>query len=150
MGLARSMLIINPGQFRYPAVQRYLHDLSTDLGEHIESITSALSLFIEVGKCSISRPFWTSGFLIRMLQVSPRFGSRRNMAHRTCSTSRPSRLSSLQSPLPACSSRSAIPTISLQMPSTHSGSRRWCSVSVSSRLLRRECPLLIIPSSCCC
>ena len=44
------MLIVAPGQFKYSAVQRYLHDLSTDLGEHIESITSALSLFIEVGK----------------------------------------------------------------------------------------------------
>ena len=44
------VLIVVSGQFKYPAVQRYLHDLSTDLGEHIESITSALSLFIEVGK----------------------------------------------------------------------------------------------------
>ena len=44
------------GQFKYPAVQRYLHDLSTDLGEHIESITSALSLFIEVGKLSHFAP----------------------------------------------------------------------------------------------
>ena len=49
-GLARSALIVTPDQFRYPAVQRYLHDLSSDLGEHIESITSALSLLIEAGK----------------------------------------------------------------------------------------------------
>ena len=48
------MLIVTPGQFKYPAVQRYLHDLSSDLGEHIESITSALSLFIEVGKLFVS------------------------------------------------------------------------------------------------
>ncbi|THH12742.1 hypothetical protein EW146_g7414 [Bondarzewia mesenterica] len=36
------------GQFRYPAVQRYLHDLSTEMGEHLESITSSLSMFIEI------------------------------------------------------------------------------------------------------
>jgi len=35
---------------RYPAIQRYLHNLSSDLGEYIENITSALSLFIDVGK----------------------------------------------------------------------------------------------------
>ncbi|KAF8649190.1 hypothetical protein AX16_005988 [Volvariella volvacea WC 439] len=37
------------GQFRYPAVQRYIHDLTTDMGDHIDSITSTLSMFIEVG-----------------------------------------------------------------------------------------------------
>ncbi|KAK2461255.1 hypothetical protein APHAL10511_006782 [Amanita phalloides] len=37
------------GQFRYPAVQRYLHELSSEMGEHINNITSALSIFIEVG-----------------------------------------------------------------------------------------------------
>ncbi|KAH9941858.1 WD40 repeat-like protein, partial [Epithele typhae] len=37
------------GQFKYPAVQRYLHDLSAELGDHIESITSSLSVFIEIG-----------------------------------------------------------------------------------------------------
>ncbi|KAA1472517.1 WD40 repeat-like protein [Dentipellis sp. KUC8613] len=37
------------GQFRYPAVQRYLHDLTSEMGEHIESITSSLSMFIEIG-----------------------------------------------------------------------------------------------------
>jgi hypothetical protein len=46
------VLTVTPGQFKYPAVQRYLHDLSTDLGEHIESITSALSLFIDIGELS--------------------------------------------------------------------------------------------------
>jgi len=49
-GSKRFTLIVTLGQFKYPAVQRYLHDLSSDLGEHIASITSALSLFIEVGK----------------------------------------------------------------------------------------------------
>ncbi|RDB27816.1 hypothetical protein Hypma_002286 [Hypsizygus marmoreus] len=37
------------GHFRYPAVQRYIHDLSTEMGEHIDSITGTLSMFIEVG-----------------------------------------------------------------------------------------------------
>jgi hypothetical protein len=37
------------GQFRYPSVQRYLHDLVSEIGEHIESITSSLSVFIEIG-----------------------------------------------------------------------------------------------------
>ncbi|TFK73519.1 WD40 repeat-like protein [Pluteus cervinus] len=37
------------GQFRYPAVQRYIHDLTTEMGEHIDSITTTLSMFIEVG-----------------------------------------------------------------------------------------------------
>ncbi|KAI0262535.1 WD40 repeat-like protein [Gloeopeniophorella convolvens] len=37
------------GQFRYPAVQRYLHDLLSEIGEHIESISSSLSMFVEIG-----------------------------------------------------------------------------------------------------
>ncbi|KIJ61612.1 hypothetical protein HYDPIDRAFT_31215 [Hydnomerulius pinastri MD-312] len=37
------------GQFKYPAVQRYIHDLTSEMGEHIDSITSTLSMFIEVG-----------------------------------------------------------------------------------------------------
>ncbi|EIW78473.1 WD40 repeat-like protein [Coniophora puteana RWD-64-598 SS2] len=37
------------GQFKYPAVQRYIHDLTTEMGEHIDTITSTLSMFIEVG-----------------------------------------------------------------------------------------------------
>lgn len=37
------------GHFRYPSVQRYVHDLSTEMGEHIDNITSTLSMFIEVG-----------------------------------------------------------------------------------------------------
>ena len=48
-------LIPATGSFENPAVQRYLHDLSSDIGEHITSITSALSLFIEVGKSLTSR-----------------------------------------------------------------------------------------------
>ncbi|KAG2156855.1 WD40-repeat-containing domain protein [Suillus bovinus] len=37
------------GQFKYPAVQRYVHDLMAEMGEHIDSITGTLSMFIEVG-----------------------------------------------------------------------------------------------------
>ncbi|KAJ3781345.1 hypothetical protein GGU10DRAFT_367113 [Lentinula aff. detonsa] len=37
------------GQLRYPAVQRYVQDLALEMGEHIDSITSTLSMFIEVG-----------------------------------------------------------------------------------------------------
>ncbi|KAI0346641.1 WD40 repeat-like protein [Trametopsis cervina] len=37
------------GQFKYPAVQRYLHDLTGEMGEHLDSITSSLSIFIEIG-----------------------------------------------------------------------------------------------------
>ena len=55
-------LIIIPGQFKYPAVQLYLHDLSSDLGERIESITSVLSLFIEVGKSFHSAPALSLSF----------------------------------------------------------------------------------------
>ncbi|GJE97468.1 WD40 repeat domain-containing protein [Phanerochaete sordida] len=37
------------GQFKYPAVQRYLHDLTSEMGEHLDSITSSLQIFIEIG-----------------------------------------------------------------------------------------------------
>lgn len=37
------------GQFRYPAVQRYVQDLALEMGEHIDNVTSTLSMFIEVG-----------------------------------------------------------------------------------------------------
>ncbi|KAI1794365.1 WD40 repeat-like protein [Ganoderma leucocontextum] len=36
-------------EFRFPAVQRYLHDLSGEMGEHIDNITASLSVFIEIG-----------------------------------------------------------------------------------------------------
>ncbi|EGO03920.1 hypothetical protein SERLA73DRAFT_102269 [Serpula lacrymans var. lacrymans S7.3] len=37
------------GQFKYPAVQRYIHDLTAEMGEHIDSISSTMSMFIEIG-----------------------------------------------------------------------------------------------------
>lgn len=42
------MLLI--AQFRYPAVQRYIHDLTGEMGDHLDSITSTLSMFIEIGQ----------------------------------------------------------------------------------------------------
>ncbi|KAF5369016.1 hypothetical protein D9758_002829 [Tetrapyrgos nigripes] len=36
-------------QFRYPAVQRYIQDLTAEMGEHIESITDTIQIFIEIG-----------------------------------------------------------------------------------------------------
>ncbi|KAJ7640788.1 WD40 repeat-like protein [Mycena polygramma] len=44
-----SCLQVYQGQFRYPAVQRYVHDLTTEMGEHIDSISSTLVMFVEVG-----------------------------------------------------------------------------------------------------
>ncbi|KAJ7461797.1 WD40 repeat-like protein [Mycena galericulata] len=44
-----SCLQVYHGQFRYPAVQRYVHDLTSEMGEHIDSITSTLVMFVEVG-----------------------------------------------------------------------------------------------------
>ncbi|EIN08602.1 hypothetical protein PUNSTDRAFT_88042 [Punctularia strigosozonata HHB-11173 SS5] len=36
-------------QFKYPAVQRYLHDLTSEMGEHLDSISSTLNYFTDVG-----------------------------------------------------------------------------------------------------
>ena len=33
-------------------MQRYLHDLSGEMGEHIDNITASLSVFIEIGLSS--------------------------------------------------------------------------------------------------
>ena len=38
-------------QFRSPAVQRYVHELTTEIGDRIDNITGALSMFIEIGEC---------------------------------------------------------------------------------------------------
>ncbi|KAF5368997.1 hypothetical protein D9758_002841 [Tetrapyrgos nigripes] len=37
------------GQFRYPAIQRYVQDLTAEITEHIENITDTISIFVEVG-----------------------------------------------------------------------------------------------------
>ena len=37
------------GQFKFPAVRRYLHDLSAEMGEHLDNITTALQMFLEIG-----------------------------------------------------------------------------------------------------
>ncbi|KAK7047424.1 hypothetical protein VNI00_006655 [Paramarasmius palmivorus] len=44
-----SCLKVYTGQFRYPAVQRYIQDLAAEMGDHIDNITATLSMFIEVG-----------------------------------------------------------------------------------------------------
>ncbi|KAG6332089.1 hypothetical protein ID866_6999 [Astraeus odoratus] len=36
-------------QFKSPAVQRYVHDLTGEIGDHIDNITVTLSMFIEIG-----------------------------------------------------------------------------------------------------
>lgn len=38
-----------PGQFNFPAVRQYVHDLSGEMGHHLETITQALHDFVEVG-----------------------------------------------------------------------------------------------------
>lgn len=50
-----SKLTLLLDQFKYPAVQRYLHDLTGEMGEHLDSITSSLSIFIEIGPFSHDR-----------------------------------------------------------------------------------------------
>jgi hypothetical protein len=37
------------GQFKFPSVGSYLHDLTNEMAEHLENITSSLATFIEVG-----------------------------------------------------------------------------------------------------
>ncbi|KAG9312798.1 WD40-repeat-containing domain protein [Chiua virens] len=44
-----SCLFEYKSQFRSPAVQRYVHDLTTEIGDHIDNITGTLSMFIEIG-----------------------------------------------------------------------------------------------------
>ncbi len=51
-GTVHSKLTLSIDQFKYPAVQRYLHDLTGEMGEHLDSITSSLSIFIEIGPSS--------------------------------------------------------------------------------------------------
>lgn len=53
------------GQFRFPGVVRYVHDLSIEIGEHIQVITSALVQFVQVGVPAIkfSQKHGTSNLL---------------------------------------------------------------------------------------
>ncbi|KAH9177768.1 WD40 repeat-like protein [Lactarius sanguifluus] len=44
-----SCLIAYEGKLRSPAVQRYLHEIMTDVTEHLSSVSAALTMFIEVG-----------------------------------------------------------------------------------------------------
>ena len=83
LGLTLLTMVVASGSFKNPAVQRYLHDLSSDLGEHIASITSALSLFIEVGKYLQLRVCLILISLTLMFQVSQQFDSRNHTPRKT-------------------------------------------------------------------
>ena len=54
------LIHIHAGQFRHPSVQRYLHDLLSEIGEHVESITNSLSVFIEIGLSWSATVFFSS------------------------------------------------------------------------------------------
>ena len=41
--------IVFPDQFRSSAVQRYVHDLMLEIGGHLDEVTAALTIFIEIG-----------------------------------------------------------------------------------------------------
>ena len=45
--------IVSLDQFRSSAVQRYVHDLMHEIGGHLDEITSALTIFIEIGRSSM-------------------------------------------------------------------------------------------------
>ncbi len=46
-----AMLMSNrhEGKLKSLAVRRYVHELMMDVGEHLSSVSTALSMFIEVG-----------------------------------------------------------------------------------------------------
>ena len=45
-----------PGQFREDAsVKRYVHELTLELGEYMEELSTALSMFKDIGACVLSR-----------------------------------------------------------------------------------------------
>ncbi|KAG6332928.1 hypothetical protein ID866_6161 [Astraeus odoratus] len=41
-------------QFRSPPVQRYVHDLTSEIGYHVDTVAGALAMFIEIGVPTIS------------------------------------------------------------------------------------------------
>lgn len=42
-------MIYVTGQFRYPAVKRYVNDLTVEMGDHMENVTEALIVFRDTG-----------------------------------------------------------------------------------------------------
>ncbi|KAJ8594595.1 WD40 repeat-like protein [Rhizopogon salebrosus TDB-379] len=52
------------GQFRLTSVQRYVHELITEIGNHIDVVASTLSLFAEIGipTIQLSQEYATSNF----------------------------------------------------------------------------------------
>lgn len=81
------MISQHVGQFKYPAVQRYLHDLSTEMGDHLDNITATLSVFIEIGM-SYLLAYLLPSFNIQ-LQVFPPSALLRNTVQPISSISRP-------------------------------------------------------------
>lgn len=45
---------LNIDKFLWPSVQRYVNDLTEEMGEHLENITQALTTFVDVGQQSQS------------------------------------------------------------------------------------------------
>lgn len=37
------------GHYKDPAVQRYMNDITSEIAHHLETITSSLSMYIEIG-----------------------------------------------------------------------------------------------------
>lgn len=49
-----------PGQFREDAsVKRYVHELTLELGEYMEELSTALSMFKDIGTCVLSGTSFT-------------------------------------------------------------------------------------------
>lgn len=75
------------GQFKYPAVQRYVHDLTGEMGEHLDSIASSLSMFIEIGTTPHSLTPSSLGYIVTcylLSQVYLPFDLHKNMQLPTC------------------------------------------------------------------
>jgi hypothetical protein len=116
------------GQFRHPSVQRYLHDLVTEIGEHIESITSSLFAFIEIGLFSSSALcFHTSESGYLQIQASQPSGLHKSTVPPTSSICRLWQHSSLLSLRQLCNTPSIPMALRSKMPSMPFGSPRWCS-----------------------
>ncbi|KAG0698098.1 hypothetical protein DFH29DRAFT_878273 [Suillus ampliporus] len=54
------------GQFRYPAGQHYIHDLTSEIGNRIDNITVNLSMLIEIG----IRPIYPQHFRVPMIRFA--------------------------------------------------------------------------------
>ena len=70
-------------------MQRYLHDLSGEMGEHIDNITASLSVFIEIGLSlqALSALSFRGLTPVSVKQAFPQFVSRRSTQAKTSSIS---------------------------------------------------------------